>query len=132
MSRIMWTELYSNSGTRCRRFVLEDREWEQVAQPQFYTRFKISPPATTSTSSRVAAPCVEVHDMKSCTNVNQGNVVQSLYYTAQQPCLQACSDRDILPENSNYMLPPGKSFPTSQDPLPATYCATPPRFLGSF
>lgn len=32
--------------------------------------------------------------MKSCTNVNQGNVVQSLYYTAQQPCLQACSDRD--------------------------------------
>jgi hypothetical protein len=29
------------------------------------------------------------------------------------------------------MLLPGKSFPTSWDPLPATDCATPPRFLDS-
>jgi len=97
---------------------LEDREWEQVAQPQF-TRVSNSPhAATTSTSSRVAAPCVEVHDMKSCTNVNQGKVVQSLYCAAQQPSLQACS-KVILPGNSNYCT---CFSPASHFPLRGTRC----------
>lgn len=98
---------------------LEDREWEQVAQPQF-TRVSESPhAATTSTSSRVAAPCVDsVHDMKSCTDVNQGKVVQSLYCAAQQPSLQACSDV-ILPGNSNYCA---CFSPASHFPLRGTRC----------
>src|SRR5437868_984182 len=90
--------------TRCRRFVLKNESGSKAAQPQFYTRFKISPHRGGDIIERVAAQWIEVqglgkpNQMSITTRWYKASVAP--YCTAQQPLFEPFSDDDSSGEQN--------------------------------